>query len=134
MFIRFGIISTMLFGLLLVVGCEEPDSTPAEPAIEISAVELYAEREANATRYDYNYMSKWVRISGLVGKVDNGKVSLVTDEESFSLLGTTFLNTVDLNDLSEQFQINTNVGSRISATCKVGDYFLGTINLDDCKP
>ena len=137
MFIRFGIISAMLVGLLLVIGCDESDSSPAEPAIElieISAVKLYAEREANATRYDKNYMGKWVRISGLVGKIDNGKVSLVTDEEAFSLLGTTFLDTIDLNDLPEEFQINTDVGSRVSATCKVGNYILGTINLDDCKP
>ena len=98
----------------------------------ITAPELYAEREANATRFDQQRKGKWLRVSGIVTSIDNGVVSLASDEESFAVVGIAFA-TVDLKDLPNSRQVATNKGERFSATCKVGNYILGTIFMDDCK-
>ena len=113
-----------------------PTSTP-EPTVEqvfgISAVELYSERESNATRYDQNYKGKRIRISGLVGGVDGGQVSLVVDYETFRLLDTTVLASVELHDLPVDDQVKANKGEGFEAVCTVGNYVLGSIQLRDCS-
>lgn len=102
------------------------------PAPSITASELYAEREANATRFDQQRKGTWVRVSGLIGEIDDGRVQLVVDEESFNLIGIT-IQTVDLHDLPTSVQASVNKGERFTATCKVGDYILGSMQLRDCK-
>ncbi len=114
----------------------EADSRSASnsptPAPSITASELYAEREANATRFDQQRKGAWVRVSGLIGEIDNGQIQLVVDEESFNLIGVAF-QTVDLNDLPTSVQASVNKGERFTATCKVGDYILGSMQLRDCE-
>ena len=113
----------------------EPTNTPiptVEPLLRITAVELYGEREANATRYDVQYKGKKVRISGLVGKIDGGQISLVVDHATFNLLDTTFLESIELHDLPINDQIKANKGEGFEAVCTVGDYILGSIQLRDC--
>ena len=73
-----------------------------------------------------------MRVSGLIGEIDNGKIQLVVDEESFNLIGIA-VHTVDLNDLPTDVQASANKGERFTATCKVGDYILGSMQLRDCK-
>ena len=113
----------------------EPTNRPlptVEPLLSITAVELYGEREANATRYDVQYKGKKVRISGLVGKIDGGQISLVVDHATFNLLDTTFLESIELHDLPINDQIKANKGEGFEAVCTVGDYILGSIQLRDC--
>ena len=89
----------------------------------MSAQALLAEREANATRFDDTFKGKWVTVSGQIEKIDGGKVYL---------RGDGFLSDVVLEDLSADKQIPLNVGEEFSATCKVGNYILGTIFLNSC--
>ncbi len=117
--------------MLAAVACGEQE--PDEPPIPITAEELYQERERNATRYDQNYKGKWVRISGLVSSVDGGAVKLTADEASFLSIGMS-LQEVWLNDLSTEAQASVNVGNRAAATCKVGDFIVFSIMLNDCRP
>ena len=90
----------------------------------MSAQALLAEREANATRFDATFKGKWVTVSGQIEKIDGGKVYL---------RGDGFLSDVVLEDLSADKQIPLNVGEEFSATCKVGNYILGTIFLNSCQ-
>ena len=99
----------------------EPTPTPQPP---ITAVDLYKAREANATRFDARFKSKTIRVIGRVGRIDNGVVDLAVDA---------FLGSVALDDLSQSAQMSLNRGEIVTATCKVGNYILGTIFLRDCK-
>ena len=105
-------------------------TTPPPPSI--TAEKLYAEREANATRFDHFYKGQWVTVTGLVGEIDGGQVRLVTDMESYRLLDLMF-NYIALEDLSKEVQISVDKGQSITATCKVGNYILGTMFLEDCE-
>ena len=98
--------------------------TPEPEAPSLTAHELIAEREANATRFDVERKGKWVRVSGTVDRIENGKVYL---------LGDGFLSDVVLQDLSQETQISLNIGDQFSATCKVGNYILGSIFMEDCQ-
>ena len=93
------------------------------PLAEVTPDQLLGEREANAVRYDAQYKGKQVRITGEVEKIER-RVSLI----SRSLIGG-----VDLKDLPDDDLISLNIGDVITATCRVGDYVLGTITLDRCN-
>ncbi len=110
----------------------DPTATPVPPQ-RIRAEALYAEREANASRYDMNYMGKLITISGVVGEVDDGEVRLVVDMESYRVLGGIFLKYVALDDLSQQEQASANKGEEFTAICEVGNYVSGRIQLEDCR-
>ena len=106
-----------------------PTSTPPPPPTEepmpsVTAQQLHDEREANATRYDAQYKGNWVRISGQVTKIDGGDVFLGADG---------FLNNVRLQDLSQEEQIALDKGDTVTATCRVGNYILGSIFLEGCE-
>ena len=93
------VVGLVVIGSLLPGAEDAPASEPTEPATPppvISAIDLYQEREANATRYDLNYKGKWVQITGVVGAIDGGEVRLVA--------GGSFLSNVYLHDLSPQEQ------------------------------
>ena len=120
--------------LMLAVGIfSDGEPEPDEPPIPITARELYREREMNATRYDQNYKGKWVRISGIVSSVDGGAVKLAADESSFFSIGMS-VKEVWLNDLSTGAQASVSAGDRVAATCKVGDFIILSIMLNDCRP
>ena len=104
-------------------GEDQPDQPPAS-APSVTAQQLIAEREANATRFDAERKGKWVRVSETVDRIDNGKVYL---------LGDGFLEEVVLEDLSQETQVSLNIGDQFSATCKVGDYIIGSIFMEDCQ-
>ena len=124
--------------LLLMVACEAsgPPATstpPPTPPPGITAERLYAEREANATRFDLNYKDNWVTITGLVGKVDGGEVRLVVDMDEYQLLGGLFLDYVALKGLSQEEQASADVGREFTAVCEVGNYIMGTMSLEKCR-
>ena len=130
------VVGLVVVGSLLPEAEDAPASEPTEPATPppvISAIELYQEREANATRYDLNYKGKWVQITGVVGGIDGGEVRLVVDMDSYRLLGQLFLNYIALDDLPQEDQARAEKGQEFTAVCKVGEYILGTINLRDCR-
>lgn len=43
------------------------------------------------------------------------------------------LNYMVLNDLPREVQASVNKGQEFIATCKVGDYIVGSIQLEDCR-
>ena len=110
---------------------EPQQAKPEVPVTTITAQELYDEREANATRYDAQYLGKTVRVTGQVVKIDDGDVTLGIDTTGFGI-DESGLFGVDLGDLSQEEQISLNKGDQVSAVCKVGDYFFGSINMEDC--
>ena len=107
-------------------------SHPPTSAPSITASELYAEREANATRFDQQRKGTWMRVSGLIGEIDGGEIRLVVDEDSFNLLGIA-LETVNLHDLPTSVRASLNKGERFIATCKDGDFFITSMQLKDCE-
>ena len=109
-----------------------PQPTSAPPPL-ITAKKLYAEREANATRFDDTYKDKLITITGKVGEIDSSTVKLIVDDDLFEVLDTVGFEYVALNDVARDVQVTLNKGQEITAICKVGSYILGTINLDDCK-
>ena len=111
---------------------EVPTSTPDLPPF-VSAERLYQERESNASRYDLNYQGKRITITGLVGEIDGGEVRLVVDLASYRALGGLFLNYIALHDLSVEEQARAEKEQEFTATCRVGNYILGTINLRECQ-
>ena len=122
--------------LLILAACE---STPAEPTVPptpppaVSAVDLYAEREANATRFDMDRKGNWITVSGMVAGVEDGKIKLVTDLAGFNVMGDVFLEYIALEGLTETAQASVNKGQQFTATCEVGNYILGTMYLKDCR-
>ena len=110
---------------------ERQQAKPEAPVTTITAQELYDEREVNATRYDAQYLGKTVRVTGQVVKIDGGDVTLGVDATGFGI-DETGLFGVDLGDLSQEEQISLDKGDQVSAVCKVGDYIIGTINMEDC--
>lgn len=110
----------------------EPTTTPTPPP-SVMAVELYQERENNATRFDLTYKDKWVTVTGTVGEVEDGDIRLVVDEESFRVLGSIFIEYIALQDLPKEVQASADKGQQFTATCKVGNYILGTMYLEDCS-
>ena len=141
---RFAVMSVAAMALLItMIACEESGSpstttdasistaTPtsvvepwASSAPRLTAKQLLAEREANATRFDATRKDKWVRVSGRVERIDDRNVYL---------LGDGFLSDVVLEDLSQEVQTALNVGQDFSAACKVGNYILGSIFMYDCQ-
>ena len=113
---------------------EETTSVPPTPPPAITAERLYQEREDNATRFDDTYKGNWVRVTGIVGEVDGGEVRLVVDMESYEILEGLFLDYVALEDLPRDAQARANKGETFTATCKVGSFILGSMNLEDCRP
>jgi hypothetical protein len=110
---------------------ERQQAKPAAPVTTITAQELYDEREANATRYDAQYLGKTVRVTGQVVKIEGGDVTLGVDSTGFGIDESGFFG-VDLRDLSQENQISLDKGDQVSAVCKVGNYVIGTINMEDC--
>ena len=117
------VVAGVVIGLLTPGGEDQPDQPPAS-APSVTAQQLIAEREANATRFDAERKGKWVRVSGRIERIDDGNVYL---------RGDGFLSNVVLEDLSEETQITLNTGQDFSAACKVGNYILGSIFMDDCQ-
>ncbi len=147
------LISTLLGLMLLIAACSSADTAvqPASPTEtlaptatdvaaptpdlppSISAERLYQEREANASRYDLNYQGKLITITGLVGEIDGGEVRLVVDLDSYRTLGGLFLEYIALHDLPVEEQARAEKDQEFTATCRVGNYILGTINLRECQ-
>ena len=53
--------------------------------------------------------------------------------ESYRVLGWMGLNYIALNDLSREVQASVNKGQEFTATCRVGGYIIGGIQLEDCR-
>ena len=103
-----------------------PTSVPAPTAIpveEVTATQLIQERDDNAARFDMQRKGKWVTVTGTVDRIDNGNIYLD---------GGTFLSDVSLDDLPRDVQASVDKGSEFTATCKVGNYILGTMNMERC--
>ena len=73
-------------------------------------------------------------ITGMVGEVEDGDIRLVVDEESYRLLGSIFIEYIALQDLSKEVQAAAEKGQQFTATCIVGNYVLGTMQLKKCSP
>ena len=111
-----------------------PTSAPTtdEPPAQVTAVDLYQEREANATRFDDNRKGTRVTVTGTVGEIEDGDVRLVVDEEEWELFEALFLNYIALQDLPREQQASANKGETFTATCVVGNYVFGTMHLKEC--
>ena len=125
--IRFGAIAFAVFFVVIVVlavtsspADEDPTAAPVPPTPppSISAVDLYAEREANATRFDMERKGNWVTVTGMVGRVESGDVWLVTDLEAFDILGDVFLDHIALQDLPDSVQASVNKGDQFTAPAR----------------
>ncbi len=103
---------------------EQEDAEDVPTPIPITAQRLYEEREQNATRFDDEYKGKIVRVSGVIEKVDDGRVTLRVPG-SFG--------EVDLKGIPREDQIPLNPGRSVVAVCKVGDFIFITMNLENCE-
>lgn len=126
----FSLVGLVVLGVIVAVANSGSDSgpsqsdSPPEPIAVLTATELYAEREANATRFDDQYKDQWVQVSGTVTLIDNNKVTLSTGM---------LLEEVVLNDLPRDAQASANRGQRFEAVCRVGNFILFTMNMEDCR-
>ena len=111
----------------------EAPATKTEADTEVTAVALYQEREANATRFDDNRKGTRVTVTGTVGEIEDGDVRLVVDEEEWELFEALFLNYIALQDLPRERQVAANKGESFTATCVVDDYVFGTMYLKECS-
>ena len=100
-----------------------PTPTP-EPVVVVAAETLHAEREANATRFDDKYKGTWVQVSGIVEGVDSGDVTLA---------GGSLLENVVLQDLPRDVQGSVDKGQRFEAVCRMGNFILFSIYMEDCR-
>ena len=121
----------ILLMALATLSCEETGPKSTTPPTQINATALWEEREANATRFDDTYKGNWATVSGLVAKIEGGDVHLVVDEESFDILGMAF-ETLALQDLPRDVQSSLDKRDEFTATCKVGNFIIVTMFLEDC--
>ena len=126
------ILNILLIALaLVVISCGESEPTPIPtPAPRVSAIDLWAEREANASRFDLERKGTWVRVTGLVHKIDDGEVKLYAKEPG---LFDIFTSEVLLHDLTIEQQALAVKDEKFSATCRVGSQGFVSMNLRDCK-
>ena len=118
---------------MMVVTISCSDSTTSSEPVQletVSAHQLFAEREANATRFDDKYKGKRFNVTGTVSKIEGGKVYLCAGEIAF---GTCF-EEIALEDLPRETQASLNKGQRITAACKVGNFIIMTMFMEDCGP
>ena len=114
---------SMSLALAVALGCGVREE--AEFAGSYTAFELFQERETNASRFDLDVKGKRVNISGTVERIDDGNVYLVAGG---------LLESVALDGLSQEEQAKWNPGDKTEYACVVGNFVLGTINMDDCGP
>ena len=130
-----GVLVIMVLGTLTSGGQEQrttssaPASTPDPTATPVtlpilSAIDLYEEREENATRFDINRKGKRIHVYGVVDRIDSGNVYLVVDG---------FLDEVVLDDLPREVQAQANRDARFDAACTVGNFILFAMYLEDCE-
>ncbi len=126
------ILTFLLFGLtLFTISCGPSEPTPIPtPPPNILAVDLWSEREANASRFDLERKGTWVRVTGLVHEIDDGEVKLYAEEPG---LFSVFTSEVRLHDLTIEQQALAVKGEKFSAVCKVGSKVFFSMNLRDCK-
>ena len=100
------------------------------PIVNISAHNLYAERESNSERYDRTYKGQTVLVSGTICAIESDRIDLYSDATS-EFVGICFPS-VSLGGLPEQVLVIPSVGDSFAAICTVGGFILGTIFMDDC--
>ena len=138
-----GIVAfALLVFIMAIAGSEEstqqrsePTTTnPPTPAPLVSAQMLWDEREANATRFDDQRKGAVVRVQGRIVKIDNNQVSLGIDPTGMGLgIDEWGLSSVVLKGLSREQQASLDKGMTMTATCKVGDFILGSMMMEDCR-
>ena len=114
-----------------------PTATPV-PLERISAEELWAEREKNATRFDDTYKGRRVEIYGLVGEIDGGEVRLVVDLATYHTMrnaGIDFplVEYIALHDLPRAVQASVDKGEVFQAVCTIESFIILAMNLGDCR-
>ena len=116
----------LLIIVIAIVGSSDSTTSdgPTTPPPKLTAQELLAEREANATRFDANRKGQWIAVTGNIERIDDGNVYL---------RGDGFISDVVLEDLSQEEQIPLNIGQDFSAVCVVGNYIIGSIYMNDCR-
>ncbi len=98
---------------------ERPDNIPV-----IAATELFAEREANAVRFDETRKGKWVTVVGRVGHVESDRVLLPVDAWGLS--------NVVLQNLPTDALSVLDIGDGLAATCVVGDFIIVNMFMERC--
>ena len=112
----------------------QPTPRPTTWPPLITAERLYAEQEANGTRFDQEYQGQWVTITGLVGEVEGEEVRLVVDREIYRSWGEKLLGKyIALKDLTVEELVQTEKGWEFKATCKVGNYVRRIRHLVECS-
>ena len=121
----------LIVSAFVAISCGESEPTPIPtPPPSVSATDLWAEREANASRFDLERKGTWVRVIGLVREIDDGQVKLYAEEPGpFDV----FTYDVLLHDLTNEQQASAVKGEKFSAMCKVGSKVFFSMNLRDCK-
>ena len=121
----------LIASALAAISCGESEPTPIPtPPPRVSATDLWAEREANASRFDLVRKGTWVRVTGIVREIDDGEVKLYAEEPG---LFDIFNSDVLLHDLTTEQQARAVKGKQFTATCKVGSQGFMSMNLRDCK-
>ena len=117
--------------MLFTFSCGPTEPTPIPtPAPRVSAIDLWAEREANASRFDLERKGTWVRVTGVVREIDDGEVKLYAKEPG---LFDIFTSDILIHDLTTEQQARAVKGKEFAATCKVGSQGFMSMNLRDCK-
>ena len=109
-----------------ISAAETAEPTP-EPIAVFSVRELFAEREANAARFDLTHPGKKVLVSGVDCEIRNETLLLGDVDE-----GCVFLSDkIRLRDLPIEQLIVPSIGDQFAAVCTFGEYS-GTVFMDDC--
>ncbi len=107
----------------------EPAPTPTpRPVVSLTASELYALRETNSERYDFEYKGRSILIRGIICEIESDTIQLSAND----LFGCGF-DSVALNDLPLTTLLSPSTGDMITALCIVGEYIFGTIQLNACE-
>ena len=117
------LVVVLLTGMILAIAIGCGETAPVDLGEPYAAVHLIQAREENASRFDLDWKGNRINVTGVVDRVDDGKIYLVAGD---------FLETVALDGLSQEEQAKWNLGDEIEYACDVGDYVFGTILMNDC--
>lgn len=107
----------------------EPAAAP-EPAMAITADELYAAYDSNEVAADQRFKGRLVQVSGVVESVDSG----ISDEPIVSLAAGDYgIGSVYAYGLESNVAATLSKGQGVSLSCTANGELLGTPALRDCS-
>ena len=121
------LVVVLLTGMILAIAIGCGETAPVDLGEPYAAVHLIQAREENASRFDLEWKGNRINVTGVVDRVDDGKIYLVAEGTFLTLWHW-------MDSVKKSRQVGTQLRRRdeVEYACEVGDYVFGTVLMNDC--